>query len=389
MSNFMMRFFVEAFFELMICSMINLTSLEGPGGIFWWVISLVTLCCGLIVTLLVFSLYFKNGPYLQNTFAKGSILASFWGVRPLHEKRSKPTPGSVTPASILLEKTESIDVDTLMFSSNAPLNLKLKTNAIDIENYGQEQEQFEGGQQDICVISEEADACYTERGATTDRGLVTDQGLVITAEARRTPTSFEDEIEKKRLIHEFYRKEARLRLSLEDQVKVNLRFATVYEGLKLNTAHNSAVTHIFCFIVQRLVYAAIIVLMSSAPFIGNLILIAMSVGLIAFTLTENPWKDPEVKALAVMNEFFFYLLLVLILVSACISSNDSQVNENVGWIIILVLTFAIFVNLVTLLSKAYEFSRQLYLRNKIKKLRVTLLKIRTEKQIKKIDDACQ
>jgi len=37
------------------------------------------------------------------------------------------------------------------------------------------------------------------------------------------------------------KKEVQLKLKLEDLVDVNPRYQTIFEGLKLNTAHNSAV----------------------------------------------------------------------------------------------------------------------------------------------------
>ena len=63
MSNFMTRFALEAFFELMLCSMINLTSMEAA-GFFWWFVSLMILCAGLVAMSFIVYLYFKNGPYL-------------------------------------------------------------------------------------------------------------------------------------------------------------------------------------------------------------------------------------------------------------------------------------------------------------------------------------
>ena len=58
------------------------------------------------------------------------------------------------------------------------------------------------------------------------------------------------------------RKDAKRRLDLEDKVIVNPRYSTVYEGLKLNTPHNSAVTQIYSFLLQRIIYASVIVIMS-------------------------------------------------------------------------------------------------------------------------------
>ena len=63
MANFMTRFALEAFFELILCSMINLTSMEAA-GFFWWFFSLMILCAGLVAMVFIIHLYFKNGPYL-------------------------------------------------------------------------------------------------------------------------------------------------------------------------------------------------------------------------------------------------------------------------------------------------------------------------------------
>jgi len=84
MNNFMVRFVYEVFFELMICAFISVTNQEAA-GLGQWLTSLAVIIVGCFFTLAVFSQFFSNGPYVRDTHAKGSLLASFWGVRALHE----------------------------------------------------------------------------------------------------------------------------------------------------------------------------------------------------------------------------------------------------------------------------------------------------------------
>lgn len=61
------------------------------------------------------------------------------------------------------------------------------------------------------------------------------------------------------------KREAKLRLTIEDMTEVNSRYSTIFEGLKLNSPHNSAVVYPFAFIVRRLIFAIAIVMMSHMP----------------------------------------------------------------------------------------------------------------------------
>jgi len=80
----MVRFVYELFFELMICAFINVTNQEAA-GFGSWLTSLAVIIVGCTLTLAVFSLFFYNGPSVSETYAKGSLMASFWGTRQLHE----------------------------------------------------------------------------------------------------------------------------------------------------------------------------------------------------------------------------------------------------------------------------------------------------------------
>jgi hypothetical protein len=109
-----------------------------------------------------------------------------------------------------------------------------------------------------------------------------------------------------------------LRLRIEETVLINGRYKTLFEGLKLNQPHNSAVTYPFAFMLRRLVYAVAIVFMAHMPQIASLVMLCMTVAILAFILIENPWKDSQHQQLDIANEIFLYLVLTLILTSSCL-----------------------------------------------------------------------
>ena len=87
--NFLVRFLYEAFFELVLCSLINVSYLDdgAAGGFLSWMASLVTLIAAAGAIIFTLSLYCANGPYLKSKqYVKGSLLPSFWGIRQLNKE---------------------------------------------------------------------------------------------------------------------------------------------------------------------------------------------------------------------------------------------------------------------------------------------------------------
>ena len=82
-NNFVTRLFLVAFFELLICGFLNASSMSGPGGGFWQVMSLVAIATCFAAIIYTASMLVRKGPYLSNTYVEKSLLGSFWGVRPL------------------------------------------------------------------------------------------------------------------------------------------------------------------------------------------------------------------------------------------------------------------------------------------------------------------
>ena len=96
-----------------------------------------------------------------------------------------------------------------------------------------------------------------------------------------------------------------------------------------------------------------------------MVLIMPSMGIIVFTVTEKPWKEAEMNYLAIANEVFLYMLLVLLLGG---KNHEGSMNEDVlGWLIIAIVTICIQVNLVFMLAKAYHHAKLLFIRHSNKK----------------------
>lgn len=145
-------------------------------------------------------------------------------------------------------------------------------------------------------------------------------------------------------------RDARLKLRLEDQVTVNKRYSTLFAGLKLNTEHNSAIFEPLLFLLRRTIFAAVIVFMPNAPLVGTMIMLVFSLGVLAFLVSEKPWIDPAVNKMAIINELFFHVFLVVVLGCASIEHLDSQTNSVLGWAIIVFVCVMVHLNIVFMMA---------------------------------------
>ena len=59
-------------------------------------------------------------------------------------------------------------------------------------------------------------------------------------------------------------REARLRIKLEEGVRLNPVFRTLYYGLKRNHPHNGAVIHPLAYLIRRILFACAIVFLAHA-----------------------------------------------------------------------------------------------------------------------------
>ena len=88
--------------------------------------------------------------------------------------------------------------------------------------------------------------------------------------------------------------------------------ATLFQGLKLNTEHNSAVTHLLLNLLRILLYAVAIVFVGQMNQLALMSVTLFSGAILVFNVLEKPWKDAEVQKLAILNEGILYLLFILI-----------------------------------------------------------------------------
>ena len=86
LNNFLVRLLYTAFFELVLCALVNVRVYApgAPGGMSTYVLSIVIIFTALIALVAIASLYLWNGPYIKGSYEKGSLLYSLvWGARPL------------------------------------------------------------------------------------------------------------------------------------------------------------------------------------------------------------------------------------------------------------------------------------------------------------------
>ena len=78
-----------------------------------------------------------------------------------------------------------------------------------------------------------------------------------------------------------------MKLKLQDEVKVNSAYETLFYGLKSNHEHNVAVIHPLFFILRRVLYSVVIIFMVGENVIfGAMLLLLSTLAMIVFVATE-------------------------------------------------------------------------------------------------------
>lgn len=159
---------------------------------------------------------------------------------------------------------------------------------------------------------------------------------------------------------ESMRKQAQMRLALEDQVRVNPRIATMFEGLKVNQPRNSAVTYPLVFLATRVLYAAVIVFLSETPQLGNMIMLSWTLLVLCFHLHEKQFEDPAMQKLALVSDGLFFALLVLQLANSAVTTADSTEKQILGYTLMFVVTVALHLNFLATAVQAIKHAKLLY-----------------------------
>ena len=63
--------------------------------------------------------------------------------------------------------------------------------------------------------------------------------------------------------------------------------------------------------IRRMVFACAIIFLQTTPQLSIVVLMVTSMAILAFTVMEKPWKEAEMNFLAIANEVFLYILIVL------------------------------------------------------------------------------
>ena len=87
MVNFLIRFLYELTFEICLCSImyISYADFENDTTNSFTVIVCIAVLLVLFASLLFCgSLAIKNGPYVAKCYQKGTLLQSFWSIRPIN-----------------------------------------------------------------------------------------------------------------------------------------------------------------------------------------------------------------------------------------------------------------------------------------------------------------
>lgn len=83
MANFSIRFMYEVVFEICLASILYLT-LANKANSFVLFLCIITVLAILASLIFCLSRGFKNGPYVHDCYEKGTLMRSFWAVRPIN-----------------------------------------------------------------------------------------------------------------------------------------------------------------------------------------------------------------------------------------------------------------------------------------------------------------
>ena len=122
-------------------------------------------------------------------------------------------------------------------------------------------------------------------------------------------------------------------------------------------------THSLLNLLRVMLYALAIVFVGQMHNLALLSVTLITGAILVFTVCERPWKDAEVQKLAIINEVILYLLLVLVTGSLGISKLFSRENHLLGYLIIALVTLAIYVNLVMMCAQAWYHVKMLRARS--------------------------
>lgn len=161
------------------------------------------------------------------------------------------------------------------------------------------------------------------------------------------------------------REEARLRNTLAGKMRPKLAYSTLFYGLKKNQVHNMAVVHPLTFVLRRVLYTVVILyFVGETALFGALLLLATCLVMMVFVVHEAQWESQLINSQHLVNECFFYLLCVSLVLFSGLVHESVQV-QSLGWFMILCTCSMIIFNIIVILFDSIAFIRLLCQRHKL------------------------
>ena len=126
--------------------------------------------------------------------------------------------------------------------------------------------------------------------------------------------------------------------------------AALFEGIDVTSrvAHFEPVL----FLMRRTVVAALLVYLPGSPLAASLGLFCTTLAMLAFTAAVRPYKERAANNLAIVNELFIGVFILLVL-------NGDTMH---GFVLIAFIVLVVFVNLTSMIGTAYlNFQQSIHL----------------------------
>ena len=80
------------------------------------------------------------------------------------------------------------------------------------------------------------------------------------------------------------KEEAKLRIALESVAKINPRYKTLFNGLRIDHPHKAYILHPIAFLMRRMIFSVIVIFMLTLPLIAAYLLCLTCILGIAYTI---------------------------------------------------------------------------------------------------------
>ena len=323
--NCSLRYVQEFFLELCLSMTILAAAIE-RFDMAAWVMTLFIFAACIAFIVFVVTRFFTGGPYIPKSYQSGTLLSSYWSVRPLR--------------------------DSLDTSSLIEANLKHKNN-----------ESKEITKRNAAIVHDLALACpiVTEQHFLGDSIRVVEKKEVGPPhQLAQSPSAIgTQQMNADGAKSSSIREQAQIRAQLEASAQVSNYYSTLYYGMIKNHPHGAATVYPLLFVLRRIAYALVIVLMVDGirPYFGALILTLTSLFVLMFIAIEAHWEQRMINLQEFVNECVFYTMCIGLICFTDVLVDTSQ-SRLLGWLMIgLALNLMLFNSVIIVYELWHCFRR--------------------------------